>query len=474
MDRESEAAPYVCGGILADEMGLGKTASTIGLLLNAPVADTLLLVPPVLMPQWCDMLLQCGIPHTILGPPRIKGGGGSWTTVAGRVSTIHVTVSTYDRASNNIVLVLTRKYDRIVCDEGHVFRNGGSSRKFVRLLTVPAMRRWILTGTPVQNRKQDFRNLVQFLGMPLEERIKIADATLAEAIILRRTVEDVRSVVDTMPALKPTHIIHAVKMPPLSEETTVFDALVGRFEHAMEVHASGTIILELYLRIRQFIAHPAIYVEAMKRKYKTLYCRSAWTGTASKASVFAKMLRDGPAEPTIVFGTFRDELNIAADTLQRAGYKTWIIRGGMSEARRAAAAAESRAAVEDGNMKVAIVVQIIAGGAGLNLQHCCRVVFLSSHWNPAVVDQAIARAYRMGQSKSVTVHHLLLADDAEKNLDRYMAGIHGMKRETALSIHPGLYCDTAIGTEYVFSELDSAVAREDGVVYGDDPVDDLA
>lgn len=471
--REEEGAAYVRGGILADEMGLGKTWSTIGLLLNAPVLDTLLLVPPVLQPQWCEALSKCGIPHTVLVPPVSKGTGGSWSFFDGRVSSIHVTVATYDRASNNIALVGERVYDRIVCDEGHVFRNGATSRKFVRLAALPATSRWILTGTPVQNRKQDFRNLVTFLGMPVEDRLKIADSKLAEALILRRTVGEVRAVVDTMPALKPSHVVHAVRMPTGGEEASVFDSLVGRFEHAIEVNAKGSIILELYLRIRQFIAHPAIYVEAMKRKFKTIYRRSAWTGTASKASAFAHLLETTPDEPTIVFGTFREELEFAAGNLVRAGYSTWMIRGGMSDARRGAVTTESAAAATAG-AKVAIVVQIVAGGAGLNLQHCSRVIFLSSHWNPAVVDQAIARSYRMGQTRPVTVHHLLLADDAEKNIDRYMAGLHGVKRDAALEVHPGLYCDTAISATRVLDVLDG-VNVGDGEVVGvhDDPVDDL-
>jgi SNF2 family DNA or RNA helicase len=462
--REASDATFVSGGILADEMGLGKTWMTIGLLLNAPVANSLLLVPPVLQPQWCEALVKCGIAHSILGPPTVKGGGGVWTTVEGRVDGIHVTVATYDRAFNNLLLVSERTYDRVICDEGHVFRNGRSSRKFVGLAGIPAESRWILTGTPVQNRKQDFRNLVTFLGMSVEERLKISDDKLAGELLLRRTVSDVRAAVADMPSAKPTHVLHPVKMPEGSEEAKVFDALVGRFEHAIEVGAKGTIILELYLRIRQFLAHPAIYVDAMKRKFKSTYARTGWTSTACKADAFDAFLGESAVEPTIVFGTFREELEVAAATLTSRGYKTWMIRGGMSDARRGAVTAESRAAAEAGD-NVAIVVQIVAGGAGLNLQHCSRVVFLSSHWNPAVVDQAIARAYRMGQTKPVTVHHLLLADEAEKNLDRHMAGLHGVKRTAALEIHPLLFCDTAIDAEVVKAAIDTAAAegRDAGV-----------
>jgi hypothetical protein len=85
----------------------------------------------------------------------------------------------------------------------------------------------------------------------------------------------------------------------------------------------------------------------------------------------------------------------------------------------------------------------------------------------------------MGQTRPVTVHHLLLADDAEKNLDRYMAGLHGVKRASALEIHPGLYCDTAVGVDTVFDALDTSIADDPpsapagGAGAEDDPVDDL-
>jgi SNF2 family DNA or RNA helicase len=450
-EREAEGVLYTRGGILADEMGLGKTLTTVGLLLNAPVPETLLLVPPMLQPQWCEVLASAGIPHRILGPPK----SGPWREVGGKRSDIRVTVSTYDRATNQIELVLLDSYDRVVCDEGHVFRNGPKSRRFARLSLIAAERRWILTGTPVQNRVCDFRNLLRFIGVEKDDLTRKTLPTLAEELILRRTVEEVRDVVAAMPALRPTHTIHPVRMPDGSEEERVFAALVGRFEYAVEINAKGTIILELYLRIRQFLAHPAIYVAAIKKKYGASYKRESWTGTASKVAAFADFLASTPAEPTIVFGNFTDELDHASATLRSAGYSVWRIGGGMSDAARAAVTADSRAAAEAGT-PVAIVIQIVAGSAGLNLQHCARVVFLSSHWNPTVVDQAIARAYRMGQTKHVRVHHLLLADDVEKNLDRYMARLHGAKRDAALTIHPKLFCDSAVEVETVLEALDAA------------------
>ena len=467
--REEPGSPMLVGGILADEMGLGKTWETIGLLLNRPVARTLLLVPPALQPQWSESLAQSGIAHSILGAPAKKGADGSWRDITGTRCGIHVDLSSYDRASNNAVMLVKTPYDRIICDEGHVLRNGTNTARFRALVEIIAPRRWILSGTPVQNDISDFYNLLKFLNVDPDLRKKAPIDSIAKTVILRRTVGEVRDAVPTMPTEKPLHFVHPVEMPA-GEELGVFNALVGRYNPAVEANARQCIILELYLRIRQFIAHPQIYVSAMKKKYKESYGRLAWEHSASKADAFAEMLSTKGKKPTIVFTNFKMEMEIAEATLVKEGYRVWTICGGMSDAARTAATCESRAAVEAGNQAVAILVQIVAGGAGLNLQHCNRVVFLSSHWNPAVVDQAIARAYRMGQKDRVEVHHLLLADGAEQNLDRYMAMIHGRKRLGALAVHEKLFCDSAISEEMILGELDDSLTKlEAPVSTAEDP-----
>ena len=454
--REAVDAEYVRGGILADEMGLGKTWMTIGLMLNSAVPETLLLVPPALQPQWSAALKKSGIGHRILGPPS-KPFAGSWTDVAG-LSSFRITLATYDRAFRKITFLTDGvTYGRMVCDEGHVLRNGPGVKRFRELMSIGVERKWILSGTPVQNRANDFHNLLTFLGMEPSERLKLSLGTIATAVILRRTVGDVREFVPAMPTVKPVHVVHPVVMPAGSEEERTFGALVQRLEHAVEVHARSMIVLELYLRIRQFLAHPDIYVQSMKRKFgRDLYKRTSWEGTASKLSAFEKLLAEAPKEPTIVFATFKGEMDMAETALRVAGYKVYSVRGGMNDAAREEATVQSKVEAEAG-VPVAIVVQIVAGGAGLNLQHCSRIIFLSSHWNPAVVDQAIARAYRMGQTKVVHVHHLLIADSAEKNIDRLMAFTHGFKRGLALDIHAKLFCDSAVHTEDIMAKLDEVL-----------------
>jgi SNF2 family DNA or RNA helicase len=441
--RERNDAEYLCGGILADEMGLGKTWMTLGLLFNEQVPHTLLLVPPVLQPQWAEALVRCRIPHRVLT-------GALWKDVDG-TQPFRVSLATYDRCMYNIDFVLLDTYQRIVCDEGHLLRNGPTTRRFRASFSIPAERRWILSGTPVQNTKSDFHNLVKWLGMDDDVRIRTSTALIANTVIMRRTVADVRDVVAAMPEGKPTHIVHPLVMPLGGEEERVFSALVGRFNHAVEVHAKSTIILELYLRIQQFLAHPAVYVDAMKRKYKGHYVRDNWNDTATKMGIFKAWLAATAPKSTIVFTHFRMQMDVVAGILGDAGYTVHRICGGMTDSGRTLALDESRTAAATG--PVAIVVQIVAGSAGLNLQHCERVVFLSSHWNPAIVDQAVARSYRMGQTKPVTVHHFLLADGADRNIDRLMAGRHGEKRTMAVGVHAKLYCEAAADTQAILATL---------------------
>lgn len=467
--RETEDGAYCSGGILADEMGLGKTWQTIGLILNNPVPLSLILVPPVLQSQWSAALKQSDIPHRI-----VQGGKKTdklFSDVKGSREDVAVILSTYDRAATHAKELNELGIERILADEGHVFRNGPSTRRFREIEGIEASYRWILSGTPIQNRIKDFTNLLKWLHADYDRETSNLK-TIAASILLRRTVADVREVVQEFPEAKPRHFIHPVMIPEDSEEKKVFDRLVRRFQHAIELQAENWMILELYLRIRQFLAHPQVYVDAMCKKYKAEYGRKVWEDTASKMAKFQQLMSGSAKQPTIIFTTFKTEMEYAERALKKAGYRTWSIQGGMGDGARDAAIRKSREAVENGETAVAMLIQIQAGNAGLNLQHLTRVFFLSSHWNPSVVDQAIGRSYRIGQSAEVEVHHILLADGAEKNLDRYMAKLHNRKRAIAKAVNPALFCDSAVEVEVVLETLNRVCPDEAPDDVDDDDVED--
>lgn len=449
MERETAGAGagarYGFGGILADEMGLGKTWTTIGLFLNAPVPNTLLVVPPSLEDQWMDALRKAGITHWQVNSK------GLLLAHTGTVPNIHVTLSTYVRAIH-VAAVRRGNWDRMVLDEGHLVRNSATktAKEFAEL---QATRRWILTGTPVQNKTSDFVGLLKVLKMD-EASLYMRPCDIAQHMLLRRTVADVSAALGGAMPAKPVHVVHGVNFPEGGEESKVFNTLVGRFNKMLQTGADITALFELYMRIQQFLAHPAIYVTAMREKYGAEYPRTQWTQTASKFTEFCTFISTTPKEPTLVFCQFRKEMDMITIALETLGFAVSSVRGGMTREQRSTAVAESVAGAATGR-PVAMVVQILAGNAGLNLQHCSRVVFYSSHWNPCVIDQAVARAYRMGQQQTVQVHHFLVADDVSRNLDRAMASAHGRKRDIALSVHPKLYCESAISPETVLTTLDT-------------------
>jgi SNF2 family DNA or RNA helicase len=462
-DREAIGAEYARGGILAHEMGLGKTWTSIGHILNSPApSHTLILVPPALQSQWEEALNRARIAYDVLiAAKRTATHGERFASVHVKDTHpgIRVTLGTYVRAAQQSDSLLVHgPFDRIMCDEGHILRNGSANRTFRKIIALPIACRWILSGTPVQNSKKDFTNLCTFLGINPIEISRQKPNIIAKAIVSRYTIDSAGATVAAMlPPRKPSHTIHSIVMPTDSDEAQIFKSLVGRFNLAVESHAKTMIILELYLRIRQFLAHPAIYVDAMKRKYGERYCRTEWVGTASKMEAFAAFMSTTVQESTIVFCNFRNEMERAKMIADAAGYKTFVIRGGMSELERSGCMMLSRHEAATGT-PVCMLVQIVAGGAGLNLQHCSRVVFLSSHWNPAVVDQAVARAYRMGQTHHVTVHHFLMANGDDRNIDRVMMHVHAKKRLAIAEIHPGLACSTAVGTDEALLQLDDTLA----------------
>jgi SNF2 family DNA or RNA helicase len=458
--RESPEADYCCGGILADDMGLGKTWMTIGLLLNNPQPQTLLLVPPVLQQQWSEALRQASISHVIM---QSRGAyWGQWQRVKVRDARegLLVVIATYDRASRDAErLMETYTFQRIVADEGHLLRNGPATRRFQQLAKIPAESRWILSGTPVQNRLADFRNLLRWLGVDRDNSITYK--AIAAAIMLRRTAEEVKHTIRAFPAHKPEHVVHPVTMPPGGEEKRVFDRLVARFKAAIESQVDNWIVLELYLRIRQFLAHPQIYVDSMAKKYGKDYERRVWSDTASKMGAFEALIERLDQKPLLVFATFAGEMDMAEAILKRHGYNVGFIRGGMSDAGREAAIAASREDAAECR-PTTLIVQIQAGNAGINLQHLTRVIFLSSHWNPSVMDQAVGRSYRIGQQNRVDVHHILLADGAEKNIDRYMTRMHHMKRGVARLIHSKLVCESAMDPKEMVRMLNAVCEDEAG------------
>ena len=417
LDREARDAPFCRGGILGDDMGLGKTFQTIGLIKNSPPCKTLILCPPALLAGWTEELRQCGLPVSGLTHLRETG----------------TVVATYNIAHLHAVDFRAAKFDRVILDEGHIIRNGKATKRFWTCMAIARKSpcRWILSATPIQNGAKDWINLCTWLKVKASPG-QMPD--LAPVIMLRRTMEDLRSTGSVPP--EPTFIRHGLSIPEGTEEGKLFRTLTDNLDTLMDTrHVSALLVLELYMRIQQFLVHPQLYIESMRAKLKGAYHTPDWTGTATKFHAFTQVLQESD-EPTIVFCNFRAEMDLVRDHAISLGWKVWSIRGGMGSEAIGQAVKEAK---QQNPFRVLIIVQIVAGGAGLNLQFCSRILFLSQHWNPAVVHQACGRAVRIGQTSSVHIHFFSIDDSVALNLDARMAALHASKIAAAKHIYPSLF-----------------------------------
>ena len=424
MAREHENAPLCRGGILADDMGLGKTFQTIALLKNSPYAlTTLILCPPALLSGWTKELKDCGYPVYTLD----------------RYKTDGICVATYNHAHLHAGAYRAANFGRVILDEGHIIRNGKATKRWwtCKALSKKSACRWILSATPVQNGLSDWTNLCIWL------HVKSGPSTysgLASTIMLRRTMEDLRSdavMAESLPP-PPVFVRHALLIPEETEEGKFFRSMADQLNSLVNSKISALIKLEFYMRVQQFLVHPQMYIEAMRNKYKGAYPRPDWTGTATKYTAFSEELA-ASKEPTVVFCHFRAEMDMVEALCLSLGRSVWSIRGGIGSDGIGRAVQEAKEASRTESSGVVVIVQIVAGGAGLNLQFCSRILFLSQHWNPAVVHQACGRCVRIGQRGIVKVHLFSIVDEVADNIDRRMLELHLTKIAAAKGICESLY-----------------------------------
>lgn len=446
--RERSDALWCRGGVLADDMGLGKTFQTIGLMLNGDAGlRTLIVCPPALVAGWTAELRACGFFVSTL-----FDGAACWIPVPAGWTGPVVWLTTYPKVCMYHVTLLrsteTGAFDRVILDEGHVIRNGLDTARGLACfkMAIPASRRWILSATPVQNGIRDWIHICLWL------RLRCKRALMPEAagdIMLRRTMEQLRcSGVADLPAA-PEFVVRDLSIPDIpvadkrgDSEFQYFHRLCDQLDDVLDDReVSALVKLELYMRIQQFLVHPQIYVEGRRAALGGSFPRGDWNGGATKWTAcvegdMAEGIRS--REGTIVFCQFRREMDMVAEAAEAMGAAVSSVRGGMSVAEIGAAVEGGRAAVAQGKA-VVMVVQIVSGGVGLNLQFCRRVLFLSQHWNPAVVHQAVGRAVRIGQTGVVRVYMYRVVDDVMDNLDLRMSAIHAGKIGVARELCPSFY-----------------------------------
>lgn len=428
MRKQESAFPH--GGILCDEMGLGKTIQMLGLMKENPVGSTLLVGPLCVLNQWQATAERCGFnvwrPHATQCrweiPSNFKAKG------------VQLYLVNYERIISRSLLVRTHLWDRVIFDEAHRLANP-KNVSYQMATQIEATHRWFLTATPIVNGLTDVLSLFTLLGLDKLPKTLNALEPMIQQHVLCRRMEDLRSDIPALPkaAIEQKHLLDFVT----EDEADCYRGIHSSI--SKHLNALGTGMNErfrLIMRLRQISIHPQVYIAARKREFPSYY-RDDWTLPSTKFIALRDLIEKDFTEKQgnhrwLVFCHFHDEMTLLQDYLMTSPVIRDVhIYNGSLNAKQKEEVIEASKETLSGNLQEVLLVQLQSGGVGLNLQHCDRVVFMGPWWTAALMDQAVGRAVRIGQTENVIVHHLILKEEEDKsiNIDRLMREKAKGKRE---------------------------------------------
>jgi SNF2 family DNA or RNA helicase len=383
----------ILGGIVADEMGLGKTILMIGLMAVNKKPSTLIVLPPILISQWSDQIYKM-TGHRAL----IYHGQNKKKVTLTSLNDSRVVLTSYNAVAINkkhtfaTTLLHSVEWSRIIFDEAHHLRNKNTS-VFNGASMLNSSVRWMVTGTPVQNRIKDFYNLCEILK--LEPAFYRDPANYASFMIKRTKIscdkEDVIGLVSQASAISWAN----------KEEEELSLSVHENLNNA----ASDKLVW--FLKARQVCVLPQLVDTRVMSTSKLNYV----------CDFILARKNDGNGK--LVFCSFRKEIDMVYQKLVEGGAGSVVILDGRVSPKQRSLVLAAKNDV--------MIVQINTGCEGLNLQeHYSEVYFVSPHWNPSVEDQAVARCHRFGQTKCVNVHRFHMSQD--ESMDQFIATLQGKKR----------------------------------------------
>lgn len=424
---EREAA-VPSGGLLCDEMGLGKTIQMIGLMKTAVRSTSVLLAPVAVLEQWADTARRAGL---IVLRPKIGKGVATWVIEGPfRPGASRLHLIGYESARAHPTLVTDMAWDRLICDEAHRIA-APQLGKLVALVIAP--RRWFLTGTPIVNGIEDVAHLLDQVGVDGVQQASKDFAALEPILkthVLARSMDELRA---SIPDAPPRPVLHTRTLPFATEAEAEFyrgmsGVIVKRWKALDTDGGAGAALmkLKLFMRLRQLSLHPQVYIKARREQLGDLYERPDWVGSSTKFDAILGQIRSelgsGTPKRWIVFCHFHAEMDMLKVALEAQPFirNVQLYNGTLSASERKAVLASSLEPLETNRMADVLLVQLQSGGVGLNLQHYNRILFTGPWWTAALMEQAIGRAVRIGQTEVVRVYHLRLEEEDALNIDQFM------------------------------------------------------
>ncbi len=392
--------------ILADEMGLGKTMQAITairlLLRTRQIKRVLMICPKPLMTNWQREFATWAPEITVA---MIEGNQQQrrWHWQADRAM---VKVANYELMTRDEGLVTdpANEFDLVILDEAQRVKNKSNATSQV-VQRIHRKRSWALTGTPIENSVEDLVGICEFVS-PGTVVSGMAPKTMRQNVndmILRRTK-------DLVMTDMPPRLMRDAELPLSPQQSITYQA--AEKDGVVRLNDMGdslTIkhVFELVLRLKQICNFdPA-------------------TGESSKVDRLKADMEEVAAsgQKAIVFSQWVDTLNVIEEHLP--DFKPLQYHGRIPSKQRDPILKEFK---ENPDRNV-LLMSYGAGAVGLNLQFCRYVFLYDRWWNPAVEDQAINRAHRIGAAGSVTVTRMIMAGTIEQRIHELLEAKRELFRE---------------------------------------------
>jgi len=425
------------GGCLADDMGLGKTIQTLSLLQYnlenlAPQKHrdassemtlfdeteakltSLIIVPASLIYNW-----ENEIKRFVPGMKVFSYKGNHRKKSTSQFHHFDIILSSYHTIRQDIDLISPFRFHYIILDESQVIKNPASMlyRTVTRLNSDYKL---VLTGTPVENSITDLWTQLNFVNPGLLGDLSFFRKEFAKPI---EKMGDDETEVKLKKIIQPFILRRTKKMvtkdlPPVTEQTVFCDMTEEQFKLYDEEKSSvrnsilnsiasdgpknsTIVVLQGLMRLRQISNHPVL-------------ANDEYTAGSGK---FETVLQDiesviSEGHKILVFSSFVKHLNLYAEELKKNRIKYSILTGATTDREKVVNSFQ-----DDPENKI-FLISLKAGGVGLNLTAADYVFILDPWWNPASEMQALNRAHRIGQKKSVFVYRYITSDSIEEKIVR--------------------------------------------------------
>ncbi|MBP6984974.1 MAG: ATP-dependent helicase [Alphaproteobacteria bacterium] len=422
------------GGCLADDMGLGKTIQVLSLFLLAKHMNesdspqlNLLVLPASLLGNWVAEAkkfapdLKLLVVHSSsdgVDPVQLK------TQPA--LSGVDVVITSYGYVQR-LPWLTDVQWNIIVLDEAQSIKNPGT-KQTQHVKKLKAHVRFVLTGTPIENRLQDIWSLFDFTlpgllgssssfsdyGKKIAKKNEATDGKqkfyaairhLISPYILRRLKTDKKIIADL-----PDKTEIKAYCPLTKQQAALYQHAVDELKRSLEQDIDDMkrrgLVLSYLMRFKQICNHPSQSLG-----------HGQYDGNESGKFMRLKDICETIAskqEKVLVFTQYQEIIPALSEFLMGIFGKPGLVLHGGTPIKSRQKLVET---FQQDHEFPYFVLSLKAGGTGLNLTRASHVIHFDRWWNPAVENQATDRAFRIGQKKNVLVHKFICQGTIEEKID---------------------------------------------------------